>query len=80
MPDRSEAFRRAALECLRLARTASDEGTRASLLLMAQRWFDLANGPPSQGALEAALRAFNEGQMIPKPIVPQQQQVQPKKE
>jgi hypothetical protein len=78
MPDRSDEFRKAALECLQLARIASDEGTRVSLLIMAQRWFDLANGPLSQGALDAAVRAFNERQATPEPVMQQQQQVQPK--
>jgi hypothetical protein len=80
MPDRSDEFRAAASECLRLARTTSDESTRASLLVMAQKWFDLANGSPRQSVFDAALRAFNEGQMTAKPVTQQQQQIQPKKE
>jgi hypothetical protein len=39
MPDRSDEFRAAASECLRLARTTSDKNTRASLLILAQKWF-----------------------------------------
>jgi hypothetical protein len=80
MPDRSDEFREAATECLRLARTTSDESIRASLLMMAQKWFELAvNGPVSQGAFDAAMRTFNEGQMTPSPVTQQQQQIQPKK-
>jgi hypothetical protein len=79
MPDRSDEFRAAASECLRLARLTSDESTRASLLVMAQRWFELANGPPSQDTLDVAVRAFNERQMSPQPVMQQQQQIQPKK-
>jgi hypothetical protein len=79
MPDRSDEFRRAARECLQRARAATDEGTRLSLLIMAQRWFDLANGPPSQGVLDTAVRVFNEQQMTPNPVTQQQQQAQPKK-
>jgi hypothetical protein len=84
MPDRSDRFRRAALECLQLARRASDENARTSLLMMAQRWFDLANGPTTQGGLDFAVREFNEGQMVPKQTTQtaqqQQQQIQPKKD
>ena len=80
MPDRSDKFRRAASECLRLARTTSDENTRASLLIMAQKWFDLANGSLSQGALDAAVRAFNDWQLSPQPATQQQQQIQLKKD
>jgi hypothetical protein len=77
MPDNSDAFRKAASECLYLARTTSDLGTRAALLTMAQRWFDLANGS-SQATLDAALRSFNEERMAPKPVIQQQQQIQAK--
>lgn len=80
MPDRSDEFRRAAFECLRLARTTFDENTRASLLIMAQKWFDLANGPPSQGVLDAAVRAFNDWQLTPQLATQQQQQIQPKRD
>jgi hypothetical protein len=80
MPDRSDEFRAAASECLRLAHTTSDESARASLLVMAQKWFDLANGSPRQSVFDAAVRAFNEGQMTAKPVMQQQQQIQPKKE
>jgi hypothetical protein len=82
MPDRSDRFRRAALECLQLARRASDENARTSLLMMAQRWFDLANGPTAKDGLDFAVREFNEGQMVPKQTAQQQQQqqqIQPKK-
>jgi hypothetical protein len=79
MPDRSDRFRRAALECLQLARRASDENARTSLLMMAQRWFDLADGPTTQGGLDFAVREFNEGQMVPRQTAQQQQQIQPKK-
>jgi hypothetical protein len=80
MSDGSDEFRQAASECLRLARTTSDQSTRASLLIMAQKWFDLANGPASRGLFDAAVRVFNEGQMSPRPATQQQQQIQPKRE
>jgi hypothetical protein len=47
---------------------------------MAQRWFDLANGPRSQAGFDSAVRVFNEGQMRSKPAMQQQQQIQPKDE
>jgi hypothetical protein len=79
MAERSDEYRAAASECLRLARMTTDENARASLLVMAQKWLELANGPPSQGALDVAVRAFNEWQMSPQPVMQQQQQIQPKK-
>jgi len=45
---------------------------------MAQRWYDMANGPSTN--FDAVQRAFNEAQMAPRPVMQQQQQVQPKKE
>jgi hypothetical protein len=78
MADRSDEYRAAASECLRLARMTPDENARTSLLVMAQKWFDLANGPPSQDALDVAVRAFNDWQMSPQSVA-QQQQIQPKK-
>jgi hypothetical protein len=78
MPDSADAFRKAASDCLYLARTTSDLGTRAALLTMAQRWFDLANGS-SQATLDAAMRSFNDGQMAPTTVVQQQQQAQPER-
>jgi hypothetical protein len=75
MTDRSDEFRKAAADCLRLARVTSDAATRASLLVMAQRWFDLANGPGSQAAFDAAVRVFNEGQMRSTRAMQQQQQI-----
>lgn len=77
MTDRSDEFRNAASDCLQLARLTSDPSTRASLLLMAQKWFDLANGPRSQAGFDAAVQVFNDGQMRPKPAMQQQQQMQP---
>lgn len=80
MPDRSDEFRKMATDCIAIARTMTDPGNRAILLTMAQKWFDLANGPATN--LDAALREFNTRQMTEalKPAMQQQQQVQPKKE
>jgi hypothetical protein len=46
----SDEFRRAASQCLQLARLASDPSIRTSLLLMAQKWSDLANGRDAKPA------------------------------
>src|SRR5579872_3422039 len=40
--DRSREFRRLAFECLSLARQASDDRQRAPLVMMAQRWIEMA--------------------------------------
>jgi len=74
MPDRSDEFRSLAAECVAIARTTSDPVARVTLLTMAQKWFDLANGPTTN--LDAALREFNTSQMsdAPTPTMQQQQQ------
>jgi hypothetical protein len=64
MPDRSEKYRKAAAQCLELARTTSDLSTRADLLLMAQKWLKLAMANASSGRrLNAALEDYNQEQM-----------------
>jgi hypothetical protein len=55
-----------ALECMRLARHAADAKARTVFVMMAERWFNFAIGPCHQGTFDAALREFNEGQMMPK--------------
>jgi len=77
MPDRSDEFRKAAADCVGLARTATDPMMRASLLTMAQKWYDLATGPATD--FNAIVQEFNDQQMA-KPVMQQQQQIQPKKE
>jgi hypothetical protein len=61
--DPSDQFRQMARECLALAQKTVDPSTRVNLLTMAQRWFTRANGSPSEGTLNSALRDFNDGQM-----------------
>jgi hypothetical protein len=82
MPDRSDELRRRAAECLALARATSDPHARLSLLTMAQRFYTMANG--STVEFDTILRNFNDGQMMRpsegKPVMQQQQQIQPKKE
>ena len=79
MPDQSDEFRKRASDCLAAARTAEDPATRANLLIVAQRWFDLANGPSIN--FEALQRDFNDRQMRdpPQPPLQQQQQIHPDK-
>jgi hypothetical protein len=78
MPDRSDEFRKAAADCVALARSTTDPTTRASLLIMAQKWYELANGPATD--FNAIVQEFNDQQMS-KPVTQQQQQVQqPKRE
>jgi hypothetical protein len=75
MPERSDEFRKAAADCVALARDATNPIRRANLLTMAQRWYDLANGPVTD--FNAIVREFNDQQMA-RPVM-QQQQIQPKK-
>jgi hypothetical protein len=72
MPDRSDEFRKAAADCVALARTTIDPVTRTSLLTMAQKWYDLANGSPAN--FNAIVREYNDEQMV-RPVTQQ-----PKKE
>jgi hypothetical protein len=75
--DRSDEFRKAAADCIALARTTSDPTTRTSLLIMAQKWYDLAKGPATD--FNALVQEYNDQQMS-KPVTQQQRQVQPKRE
>ncbi len=81
MTDRADEFRKHAESCLALARIVTDPVERAKLLMMAQRWKDLANEPVRD--LNAVLEGFNE-QQLTKPAaqqpMQQQQQIQPKKD
>jgi hypothetical protein len=61
MSDSSDEYRRAAGECVAMARTTTDPVTRIKLLTMAQRWYDMANGPHIN--LDILLRHFNDEQM-----------------
>jgi hypothetical protein len=80
MPDRTDEFRRRAGDCVAIARAMTDPGNRAILLAMAQSWYDLANGSATN--VDADLREFNDRQMTPssRPVVQQQQQIQPENE
>ena len=77
MPDRSDEFRKAAADCLALARTAIDPLTRTSLLTPAQKWCRLADDPATD--FNVIVRELDDQQMS-KPVMQQQQQAQPKRE
>jgi len=58
-----EKYWKAAAECIELARTTHDTGTRVDLLALAQKWLDVASHrfPPDQ--FLALLEEFNERQL-----------------
>src|SRR5262245_13133344 len=72
--DQSDKFRKLAMDYVAMARATTDAASRAVLLSMAQRWYDLANGPAQD--FDGFLRDFNDRQMSDKtqPVVQQQQQ------
>jgi hypothetical protein len=83
MSDRAEDLRREAARCLEQANATADPRRREQLITMATRFYELATSV--QADFDSILRAFNEAQMAPpdaasKPVVQQQQQVQPKKD
>jgi len=62
--DRADEFRQAAVECVALAKATIDPGTRVSLLMMAQKWLDIANDAlAADKKLEVILQDFNDQQM-----------------
>jgi hypothetical protein len=63
MTDRADECRKLAEKCMALARTAGDPAARATLLTMAQRWYELAQEAPSD--LNTILQGFNDQQMQP---------------
>ena len=60
--DRSAEFRASAADCLKLARRAGDPRIRAALLVMAQRWLDLADEPLGARSFQSLLQDFNSQQ------------------
>jgi hypothetical protein len=63
MTNRADECRKLAEKCMALARTAGDPAARATLLTMAQRWYELAQEAPSD--LNTILQGFNDQQMQP---------------
>jgi hypothetical protein len=79
MADREE-LRDTAAQCLALSRSIDEPQRRASLLIMAQRLYDMASERP--GDFEAVLQEFNDQQMFPPRVKHQPQPTvqQPKKD
>jgi hypothetical protein len=83
MVDRAEELRDTAAHCLALAQSTPDPRTRAALITMAQKLYEMAEDRPR--VFEAAQHEFNNRQvppqrtMQPQPTMQQQQQIQPKK-
>jgi hypothetical protein len=66
-----EKYWKAAAECIELARTTHDTGTRADLLTLAQKWLDVASHHFPSDQFLALLREFDEEQLkrsLPRPI------------
>ena len=78
MASRAEEYRRLARECLEAANSGQNEDGRNALLQMAQVWLRLAAEQAEDlGQAPATPPAAAEE---PRPVVQQQQQVQPKTE
>ena len=60
---RSNEFRRAASECLVLARRTTDASTRLNLLTMAKKFLDLADENFESTPFVGLVQDFNDGQM-----------------
>jgi hypothetical protein len=58
--------------------TGDEPQTRAALIIMAQKLYDMASNRPAD--FEAAQREFNDRQMTPQPTMQQQQQIRRKRE
>ena len=71
--DRTEC-RRAAAECILLARTISDPDTKEALLIRAQEWLKLAYSE-HEAEFDRLLAAFNEQQMGLEEVAQQAQHV-----
>jgi hypothetical protein len=74
---RAEEYRRLAQQCLAMARSASTEEGRATLLEAAQSWFRLVE---EQDHESANIESVPPNSVEERPVVQQQQQVQPKDE
>jgi hypothetical protein len=59
-----DELRQAAASCLDIAQTTADTKARTRLLLLAQKFFELANGSPSDLVLAKLLDEFNDAQMF----------------
>jgi hypothetical protein len=57
-------FRAAAAQCLEIAQTTTDQNARARLLLLAQKFIELAGGSPGDLVLAKLIDEFNDAQML----------------
>ena len=62
--DHTRELRRAAAECLDLARHTTDANTRAALLAMAQKWLELASDQFGSRRFHTLLAELNDQQML----------------
>jgi hypothetical protein len=69
MPDRSNEFRKLATDCVAIARDVTDPVARATLLTMAQTWYDMANGAAINP--DSLVRKFNDHKISDRPAVQQ---------
>lgn len=58
-----EKYWKAAAECIELAQTTHDTGTRADLLTLAQKWLDVGTHRFPSDRFLALLEEFNERQL-----------------
>jgi hypothetical protein len=63
MDERQAEYRQNAADCLDMAKNATDDQQRRTLLLMAQKWLDLARDTFGRRRFAALLTEFNDDQM-----------------
>jgi hypothetical protein len=59
-----DELREAAALCLDIAQTTTDPNARARLLMLAQKFMELAHGSASDQVLRTLLDEFNDAQML----------------
>ena len=59
-----EELREAAASCLEVARNTADQDMRTRLVMLAQKFMELASGSPSNAVLASLLDEFNDAQML----------------
>ena len=64
MGQREDHFRAMSAACLEIARQTADLATRTSLLIMAQRWFELADEEFGDRRFNTLIDDFSQRQMV----------------
>jgi hypothetical protein len=59
-----DELREAAASCLDIAQTTTDQNAKTRLLMLAQKFMELANGSSSDQVLRTLLDEFNNAQML----------------